>query len=193
MSYFFQTNPATIPETRMRSVRSVIIIAGVVAVIVGIAILLWPQATLAVVAWLFGIYFVVSGVARIAKAIMTRGLKASYRAFLAVFGALLVVGGAFVLANPMFGVTVVATIIGFTWILEGIGVLVDLPRGSATWVTVLFGIVSIAAGAVVLFAPVAATVFWLQFVAVLLIITGVMQAIQGATLGRRAVARPAVT
>ena len=184
MSYFFQTDPATIPPSRMKTVRAVIIVAGVVAVVVGIAILLWPEGTLAVVAWLFGIYFIVSGIARIAKAIMTQGLKASYRAFLAVFGVLLVIGGAFVLANPMFGVTVVATIIGFTWILEGIGVLVDLPRGSATWVTVLFGIVSIAAGVVVLFAPVAATVFWLQVVAVLLIITGVMQAIQGATLGR---------
>lgn len=193
MSYFFQADPATIPQSRMKSVRLVIVVAGVVAVVVGVAILLWPQATLAIVAWLFGIYFIVSGLARVAKAIMTRGLRASYRAFLVAFGVLLMIGGAFVLANPLFGVTVVATIIGFTWILEGIGVLVDLPRGSGTWVTVLFGIVSIAAGAVVLFAPVTATVFWLQIVAILLIVSGVMQAIQGATLGRQPAVRSSLT
>ncbi|MCP2032789.1 uncharacterized membrane protein HdeD (DUF308 family) [Okibacterium sp. HSC-33S16] len=168
----------------MKTVRLAIIVAGVVAILVGIAILVWPQATLALVAWLFGLYFIVSGVARIVKAAMSRGLANSYRAFLAVFGILLVVGGAFVLANPLFGVTVVATLIGFTWILEGIGVLVDVPRGRATWVTVLFGIVSIAAGVIVLVAPVAATVFWLQLTAVLLIVAGLMQAIQGAMIGR---------
>jgi uncharacterized membrane protein HdeD (DUF308 family) len=170
--------------SQVKTIRLVIVIAGIVAVVVGVAILVWPEATLALVAWLFGVYFIVSGIARVVKAVMTRDVAGSYRAFLAIFGLLLIVGGAFVLANPMFGVTVVATIIGFTWILEGIGVLVDLPRGTGTWITVLFGLVSIAAGAVVLFAPVAATVFWLQVTAVLLIVAGVMQVLQGAFLAR---------
>ncbi|MFU8948120.1 HdeD family acid-resistance protein [Mycetocola zhadangensis] len=184
MSYFFAVDPSAISSSQIKTVKRVIILAGLVAVIVGIAILVWPNATLAVVAWLFGVYFVMSGIARIVKAFMVRGARGSYRVFLAVLGVLLVVGGAFVLANPIFGVTVVATLIGFTWILEGIGVLIDLPRGNGTWVTVLFGLISITAGAVVLFAPVAATLIWLQITAVLLILAGLMQVIHAASLRR---------
>jgi uncharacterized membrane protein HdeD (DUF308 family) len=184
VSYFFRVESSRISESQAKTVRTAIVIAGVVAIFVGIAILVWPQATLALVAWLFGLYFIVSGIARIVKAAMSSGLANSYRAFVAVFGVLLLIGGIFVLLNPLFGVTVVATLIGFTWILEGIGVLMDAPRGKATWVTVLFGVVSIAAGVIVLIAPVAATVFWLQVTAVLLIVAGLMQAIQGAMLGR---------
>jgi uncharacterized membrane protein HdeD (DUF308 family) len=121
VSYFFTANAQTMSPSQVKTIRLVIVIAGIVAVVVGVAILVWPEATLALVAWLFGVYFIVSGIARVVKAVMTRDVAGSYRAFLAIFGLLLIVGGAFVLANPMFGVTVVATIIGFTWILEGPG------------------------------------------------------------------------
>jgi hypothetical protein len=184
VSYFFRVDSTPISDSQVKTVRLAIIIAGVVAILVGIAILVWPQATLALVAWLFGLYFIVSGIARIVKAAMSSGLAGSYRAFLAVLGVLLLIGGIFVLLNPLFGVTVVATLIGFTWILEGIGVLMDAPRGKGAWVAVLFGVVSIAAGVIVLIAPVAATVFWLQVTAVLLIVAGLMQVIQGAMLRR---------
>ncbi|WP_183086428.1 HdeD family acid-resistance protein [Mycetocola zhadangensis] len=184
MSYFLRVNPADISPSEVKTIRLVSIVAGIVAVIFGIAILFWPQATLTAVAWLFGVYFVVSGASRIIRAIMAKGLAGSYRAFLAVLGVLLIIGGVVVLINPLFGVTVLATIIGITWILEGIGVLMDLPRGKGAWVGVAFGLISIAAGVVVLFAPVAATVFWLQVTAILLILAGIMQTIQGTTLGR---------
>ena len=184
MSYFLRVDPAGVSPSQVKTVRLVVICAGIVAVLVGIAILVWPEATLTAVAWLFGVYFAVSGISRIVKAIVTKGLAGSYRAFLAVLGVLLIVGGVFVLINPLFGVTVLATIIGLTWILEGVGILIDVPRGKGAWVTVVFGLISIAAGTVVLFAPVAATVFWLQVSAILLILAGLMQIIQGAVLGR---------
>lgn len=186
MTYFFHTESVGVAPVELKTARTVIIVAGVVAIVAGVAIFLWPEATLSIVAWLFGLYFVVSGIARIVRAIMTRGPSASYRVFLAVLGLLLVIGGVFVFANPLFGVAVVAAIIGLTWIVEGIGVLIDMPRGSARWIAILVGVVSILGGLILLFAPVAATVFWLQVSAALLVVVGIMEVIQGIVLGRKA-------
>ncbi|AWB86334.1 hypothetical protein C3E77_06710 [Mycetocola zhujimingii] len=184
VSYFFHTESVGVGSSQLRTVRTIIIVLGVVAIVTGIAIFVWPEATLSIVAWLFGLYFVVSGLTRIGRAIAASGQPASYRVFLAVLGILLVIGGVFVFANPMFGVAVVAAVIGLTWIVEGIGVLMDVPRGGAAWLAVLVGVVCILGGLVLLFAPVAATVFWLQVSAALLVVVGVMQIAQGATLGR---------
>ncbi len=186
MSYFFRTESVGIAPIELKTARTVVIVTGVVAIIVGGAIFLWPEATLSIVAWLFGLYFVVSGIARIVRAVATTGPSASYRIFLAVLGVLLVIGGVFVFANPLFGVAVVAAVIGLTWIVEGIGVLMDMPRGSARWIAIIVGVVSILGGLVLLFAPVAATVFWLQVSAALLVIVGIMQVVQGVALGRSA-------
>lgn len=186
MSYFFHAESFGVAPLEVKAARTVVIATGIVAIVAGVAIFLWPEATLSIVAWLFGLYFVVSGIARIVRAVTTHRPSASYRVFLVVLGVLLVIGGVFVFANPLFGVAVVAAVIGLTWIVEGIGVLIDMPRGSASWIAILVGVVSILGGLVLLFAPVAATVFWLQVSAALLVLVGIMQVIQGAVFFRSA-------
>lgn len=51
-------------------------ILGIAAIILGLALLIWPGATLKVAAIALGAYFVVSGVVRIVTAIVELGLRA---------------------------------------------------------------------------------------------------------------------
>ncbi len=60
----------------LRAVRSTILVAGSAAIIIGALLLFWPTKSLQVVAVLLGIYFLISGVARVLLALSTPGLSA---------------------------------------------------------------------------------------------------------------------
>jgi uncharacterized membrane protein HdeD (DUF308 family) len=185
-TFFINVDSSRLSPSQVTGIRVALGVAGLLAVILGISILVWPGATLALVAWLFGIYFLVVGILRIVKGFSGHSEGTSYRVFSIILGVLLILGGVYILLNPVFGVAVLAAAIGITWIVEGIASLVESAPDSSRWFGVLYGVVSIVAGVIVLFVPVQSAAALLVFVAVLAIVAGVVEIVQAITFGRAA-------
>ncbi len=68
-----------LPKKAKNAIRGTYAVLGIAAVILGLALLIWPGATLKVAAIALGAYFVVSGVVRIVTAIVELGLPGGWR------------------------------------------------------------------------------------------------------------------
>ncbi|MET1051192.1 MAG: DUF308 domain-containing protein [Mycetocola sp.] len=190
MSFSFSVEPGQFTKAQLNGIRVALAVAGLAAVVVGIAILVWTNASLVLVAWLFGIFFVITGVARIARGVGSKTAGTGIRILSVVLGVLILAAGIYIFFNPVFGVEVLGFTIGFTWILEGIASLVDRPA-SSRWFDVVYAIVSIIGGILIFFIPVAAVAILLKIAAIVLLIGGVVQIAQAITLGRKVKAQAA--
>lgn len=96
---------------------------GVLGVIAGVLALVWPGATVLVLATLVGAWAVVTGVAEIVAAVRLRK-QITGEAFLIVAGALSVIAGVLVLVHPIAGVLGIAVLIGVYAVLYGVMLIV---------------------------------------------------------------------
>lgn len=140
----------------MRGLRTGVIVLSVIAVLLGVAAIVWPGATLFTIAMLFGIYLVVTGIARVSFAVGAKPLRPALRWFVGVLGAAIVVVGVVLLSNPAASLLVFAILLGAGWILEGVISIVTgvievgfMPR----WWAVVSGIIGVIAGITVLMLP----------------------------------------
>ena len=169
------------------------LVIGVAAVVLGLALLLWPSHTLVIAAVLLGIYFVVSGVVRIVSSIVELGLPAGWRVLNVFVGILLSIRGVVVLKNAaLTGTTMmqkIPLVVGIGWIIEGVTALLEswkLPK--AGW-SVLYAIVSVIAGLIVLFAPLSSAMWLMVFGGIALIVMGVASIVRAFSFGRTPKAR----
>lgn len=135
--------------------RGELVAVAIVGVVLGLIALLWPDATLLTVAVLFGTYLVVSGLFRITLAFVAPFASTGLRWLSGVLGVLTAAAGLYCLINPGRSLVVLAFIIGFGWIAEG---LIDIVAGLQgvtvpLWVALLSGIVSVVAGIIALTLP----------------------------------------
>lgn len=134
------TGPATEPFWEVLSL-------GVLTLIFGAAVLIWPGQTLRLLGALVGAWLIVAGAMRVASA-FSRHREAGQRLLSAAIGAILVVGGIACLRNAAGGVLVLATVIGLAWLLIGFAELAVgfiSPGPARRWMAVL-GAISIAVG-----------------------------------------------
>jgi uncharacterized membrane protein HdeD (DUF308 family) len=110
------TNEATEREVR-RVVRRWAWVAGNASVLVGLFGVFFPQQTLGAVALVVGIYFVVTGIGRVATAADSKGPLVS-RLVAGILGAGVVVAGVLALNNPFRS-------LGALDVLVGVGLIVD--------------------------------------------------------------------
>ena len=186
MSVSFTVEPAQFSRSQLNGIRMALGIAGLAAVAVGIAIFVWANATLLIVAWLFGLFFLIAGIARVIRSISTPGATGGYRALGIVLGLLVVIAGIYLLINPSFGVEILAYIIGIAWIVEGVATLVDASSRASRGAAIAYAIVSIIGGVLIVFVPTAAVVLLLKIAAIMLVLAGLVQLFQALTLGRKA-------
>lgn len=168
---------------------------GLVAVGLGAAALLWPTITVVAAAILFGVYLLVSGVTQVVAAF---GLEVSggSRILLFISGVISVILAvlAFRYFRDGYGVWLLAIWIGIGFIFSGASDVVigvsyrDLPaRG---W-QIVSGVVSVAAGAVMLAWPIDSIVTLAMVVGAFLVVIGVMQIVKALRFrsGANAIAR----
>ena len=154
------------------------LLMGIVALVVGVFVLVWPGVSILAASVLLGIYLVASGIAQV---ILAFGLEVSggYRVLLFITGAVSLVLG--VLAFRHFGqgyaVLLLAVWIGVGFIFQGVAATAlatsyrDLPgRG---W-SIFYGVLSMIAGIVVLAWP-------FDSIVVLALVTGIMLVLIGIT------------
>lgn len=153
--------------------------AAVTSIVIGVMMLVWPDATLLVGAALFGIWLIVHGIVDIVDAVMAKTDGGVARTLSAIVGMLFVVAGVLCLRNLAESVAIVATIIGLTWLVGGIFALIlaisSRYSGNARMLVAALGAVSVIGGLVVLIWP-AMTLATLVFLTgIWLIILGAVQ------------------
>jgi uncharacterized membrane protein HdeD (DUF308 family) len=181
--------PVTDADQGERAAWWLALAAAVVGVVVGIMIISWPDATLKIVAFLFGLWLLALGVVRIVQAVAGRGREGSERAILGVIGVFFFVAGVVALRNLLASVVLIVTLIGLMWLIGGLMELVSAFGGARgryrMWHVALAGL-SIIAGIVVLVWPDLSLRTLVYVTGVWLIVTGLLQ-VAMVLLARRAV------
>jgi len=98
------------------------IIAGVIAIAAGIALIAWPEASVKTVAVIVGVAFLVSGIAVMVAGIAARG--ETYGAVIGI-GAIIAIIGVIFIVLPGPTVTLLMVLVGLTALLFGIGSIVQ--------------------------------------------------------------------
>lgn len=98
------------------------IVAGVIAIIAGVALIAWPEASVKTVAIIVGLAFLVSGVSVAVAALAARG--ESYGAVVG-FGAVIAVIGLVFIIWPGPTVAILMILVGLAALLFGIGAIVQ--------------------------------------------------------------------
>jgi uncharacterized membrane protein HdeD (DUF308 family) len=126
---------------------------GIVSVLLGIAVLIWPGLSLGVLAVLVGCWLLLSGIARIIGAFLPGGV--GQRVLSAVVGVVLVIAGMICLRNLVTGLAVLALMIAFTWLFGGIAALVMgfQANGGTRVALIILGALSALLGLLFLFVP----------------------------------------
>ena len=122
---------------------------GLTTLALGIVLVVWPDASLAVFAVIVAIQLIVAGVVRIVQSLSGDGV----RILLGLVGGLALIVGLLVLRDPLQSVLVLTMILGAFWVISGVieilGAFVGVDRRGRGG-EILAGVLSIGVGAVML-------------------------------------------
>lgn len=184
-------DPEVLSKSEISGIRFAFAVSGILAIAFGCLVLFWPEATLSVLATLFGLYFLAAGVVHVVRGVFTGGAGVGGRVLSILLGMLLVVAGIVTIRNPLDSFVVLAMVIGISWIIEGVVGLVETAHDSSRWFGWLFGIVGIVAGTVVLLMPADSLAVLVWVGGIFLVGSGIIQLVQAFTFGKRAGAQGA--
>jgi uncharacterized membrane protein HdeD (DUF308 family) len=129
---------------------------GIVTLLAGLLTLAWPGRTLVVIAVLFGIQLVVAGIFRFVAAFAADDATGGTRVLLALLGVLSFVVGLYAVRHVLVTIAALALLLGIFWIVNGaveaFAALSHRGMQGRGW-TILTGLLSVAAGIVVLAYP----------------------------------------
>jgi uncharacterized membrane protein HdeD (DUF308 family) len=129
---------------------------GIVTLLAGILVLAWPSATLLVIAVLFGVQLIVSGVFRFVAALASDDLTGGTRVLLALLGVLSVIIGLWAVRHVLLTLLALTVFLGIFWVVNGaIEIFTALSHSGMPergW-TALMGVLSVVAGIIVLAYP----------------------------------------
>ena len=164
---------------------------GIISLLAGVAVLVWPGRTLIVVAVLFGIQLVVTGIFRFVAAFASEDLTGGTRVLLAVLGVLSLIIGLYAVRHVLVTLLALALLFGIYWIVNGaVELFMALSaRGvpGRGW-TVGMGGISMLAGLLVLVYPAISLLTLVVVLSVWLLVLGLMEitlAIRARSAGRR--------
>ncbi|RVW05797.1 HdeD family acid-resistance protein [Rhodococcus xishaensis] len=173
-------------ETADRMLTALTVVFGLLTLGLGIAILVWPSATLVVVAVLIAIQVFAFGIIQIVRSFAEVNAPTAARTLTGLSGALAVLLGFLVLRSPLQTLVVIALVIGAWWVFRGVLDIVagatEVPGNRA--VSIVLGIISVVAGAIVLLQPELSLGVFVIVVGVWMILYGVI-VVAAAFLARR--------
>ncbi|MCV2393176.1 DUF308 domain-containing protein [Actinotalea sp. M2MS4P-6] len=149
---------------------------AILTALLGVAVLVWPGATLLVIAVLFAVQIFISGIYYLVAAFSDDDASGGGRVLLGLLGALALLAGVLALRHPLQTLAVLAIIIGAWWLVSGVLQVVAAFRPGVPgrgW-TFVGGVISIAAGIVVLSSPGISLVFLTWMLGLWLLIEGVV-------------------
>jgi uncharacterized membrane protein HdeD (DUF308 family) len=162
---------------------------GVAAIALGVAALAWPDATIRVVGFLFGLHLLVNGVLRAVLGFVVDGPPLLYRFLAIVFGILTAIVGIVCLRNVLTSAVLLVLFVGIGWLLDG---LVEIMLGVVGkrdplrgW-RIGAGVAFVAAGVVVLTRPAPTLDAFVWLGGIVLLVVGIAQALEAIWAARAA-------
>lgn len=151
---------------------------GVLTLLAGIAVVVWPKATLLVLAVIFGIQLLILGVFRIVAAFAVPDTSAGRKVVGVLIGILSILAGIFCLRSPIATVVILALLVGAFWLVYGVMEVVGgiAERGGErgrAW-TIASGVIGVIAGVVVLSMPAISAVALAWVLGIMLIVQGII-------------------
>jgi uncharacterized membrane protein HdeD (DUF308 family) len=157
---------------------------GVIAVIAGILVLVYPDRTLLLLELAFGFYLLFYGGARLADAFLIRA-TAGTRILVGLIGVLAIIAGIFVVTTPGFGLATLAVLFGIWLIVAGVLALLNASRvvEGRGW-EIARGIIDLIAGIIIVAQPDIGLVTLAVIGGIYLILVGLLQIWAGVALRR---------
>src|SRR5258708_5203543 len=151
---------------------------GIITLLAGVAVLVWPGRTLIVVAVLFGIQLIVTGIFRFVAAFASDDLTGGTRVLYAVLGVLSLIIGLYAIRHVLVTLLALALLLGIFWVVNGavelFTALSHREMPSRGW-TAFMGVLSIVAGIIVLAYPGISLVTLAIVLSIWLLFFGIMQ------------------
>jgi uncharacterized membrane protein HdeD (DUF308 family) len=150
---------------------------GVITLATGIAVLIWPGRTLLVVAVLFGVQLIVTGIFRFGAAFAADETGAQ-RVLLALLGVFSLIVGLYAVRHIFITLLALGLLLGIFWVVSGtielFNAIQHRTMGSRAW-TALMGVLSIVAGLVLLAYPGLSLLTLAILLSVWLVVLGLME------------------
>ena len=161
------------------------LVVGVATLILGIIVSFHPTGSLDVVAVLFGVLMILSGIFHLIRVFDPEELN---RVWAGISGLLFIVIGVILIRHLHLSRALIGLFIGITWIVQGLGAIIGGAAGGARggrgwWIA--FGLVSIVAGIVVVATPTSSLNVLAVLLGIWFIIMGIFE-IAGGFMLRRA-------
>ena len=129
---------------------------GILTVLAGVAVLAWPSETLLVIAVLFGVQLIISGIFRFVGALASDDLTGGTRVMLALLGVLSIIIGLWAVRHAVLTLVALIVFLGIFWVINGLieifAALSHRGMPDRGW-SVLMGVLSAIAGIIVLAYP----------------------------------------
>jgi len=172
-------------KSAVNGIRTALGIGGVLALIVGILILVWPGKTFAVVTAIIAIYAIAAGLVYAGLGIFSKTKGGWARIGHILLGVLFIIAGVVALfnltASSAWLLLFIGILVGIMWIVEGIVALSTLGDASSKGWSIFFAILSIIAGVIVLFSPVWGTIVLWWILGISLIVLGIINIVRAFT------------
>jgi uncharacterized membrane protein HdeD (DUF308 family) len=153
---------------------------GLITFAAGIAVLVWPGETLLVVAVLFGIQLIVTGLFRFVGAFAVSDVSGGTRVLFALLGVLAVIVGLWAVRHAMLTLIALIVLLGIFWVVHGaieiFGALSQRDMPERGW-TIAMGVLGVLAGIIVLAFPGLSLVGLAVILGIWLAIYGVMEVV----------------
>jgi uncharacterized membrane protein HdeD (DUF308 family) len=151
---------------------------GLVTLVAGLLVLIWPGHTIVALAVLFGIQLVVAGIFRFVAALAVDEASGGTRVLLALLGVLSFIIGLYALRHILVTIAALALLLGIFWIVNGavetFTALSHRGMPERGW-TIFMGLLSVVAGLVVLVYPAISLLALAVVLGVWLLLFGIME------------------
>ena len=181
------TEPS-IAKAATNGIRTALGVGGVLSVILGILILVWPGKTAMVVTAIIAIYAIAAGLVYAGLGIFTANRGGWSRLGHILLGVVFVIAGIVAFANlgatTVWLAAFVGILVGIMWIVEGVVALSTLDLAPSRGWTIFFSIISIIAGVTLLFSPIwgAVTLWWLLGIGA--VVLGIINIVRAFSFGK---------
>lgn len=176
-------------KSAINGIRTLLGVSGVLSLIIGILILVWPKESASVVTVIIAIYAIIGGLIYAGLGIFSKSIGGWSRIGHIVVGLLFVIAGILMFANLQATTTwllvFVGIVVGIMWIVEGIAALSTLGDAPSKGWSIFFAIVSIVAGIVLLFSPLYIVALW-WLMGIALVALGIIQIVRAFTFAKSA-------
>ena len=154
-------------------------ITGALAIVLGLAAIIWPGITLSVIAVMWGIFAIVEAISAFSR---VGSADKSGKFFYILSGIIGIIAGLAVIFQPLWGAATLTWVLGFWLMVRGIIEIiaaVRLPKDAPKAYLILAGILWLLAGLLVMINPGVAMISMIVWIGLLTIALGITLIVEG--------------